>query len=491
MVALQALRRGAYPMDDSVHGHSQHRRRSRRLRLATRTTRDAVLTGTRWLGRQEAAVLVAALSIILALFGFAKISEELGEGELAHLDEWLLHLLRVPGQPQRRIGPSWLLEAAQDITPLGGRTMLVLVTLFAIGYLALERKYGAMWLVGVATAGGGLLSTTMKQFFGREPRWTPESRPVVDGANPASEGAAPSTSVVPRWIGIEQELGAENAVEGSSAIWPRRPAGLLRAKRDASCSSRGGALGVEARAPAFRPTGEDVGVVEQAVEHRGDGGGIAEEFAPVLHGPVRSEQGRGLLVAAHHDLEEILGGGVRELAHPEIVDDEQGDGGDGGDEVLPGAGELRLREILDEDVGLAIEDTVALLDHGEAQGLRQVALAGAGRAEEEGIVVLRHPARGRQLEDEGPVQLLVEVEVKGVQALAHVPEARLLEAAFEEAVLAADELVLDEPREEVEGDELLGLRLVEPGLEGAGHAGAAELAEGTAEFDEVHVGISS
>jgi len=139
-----------------------------RLRQTTHTTRGAVLTGARWLGHQEASVLVAALGILLALFGFIKISEELGEGELAHLDEWVLHLLRVPGDPHTPIGPSWLLEAAQDITPLGGRTMLVAVTLFTIGYLALERKYGAMWLVGVATAGGGLLTTGMKELFGRE-----------------------------------------------------------------------------------------------------------------------------------------------------------------------------------------------------------------------------------------------------------------------------------------------------------------------------------
>jgi len=138
-----------------------------RLRQTTHTTRGAVLTGARWLARQEASVLVAALVILLALFGFIRIAEELGEGELAHLDEWILHLLRVPGDPQTPIGPPWLLEAARDITPLGGRTLLVAVTLFVIGYLALERIYGAMWLVGVATAGGGLLTTGMKELFGR------------------------------------------------------------------------------------------------------------------------------------------------------------------------------------------------------------------------------------------------------------------------------------------------------------------------------------
>src|SRR5260370_17831738 len=120
-----------------------------RLRQTTHTTRGAVLTGARWLGRQEASVLVAALGILLALFGFIKISEELGEGELAHLDEWVLHLLRVPGDPHTPIRPSWLLEAAQDITPLAGRTVLVAVTLFTIGYLALAPKHRTISLVSL------------------------------------------------------------------------------------------------------------------------------------------------------------------------------------------------------------------------------------------------------------------------------------------------------------------------------------------------------
>jgi hypothetical protein len=36
------------------------------------------------------------------------------------------------------------------------------------------------------------------------PRWTPQNRPVVDGAKPASRSAAPSTRVLPRSTVIEQ-----------------------------------------------------------------------------------------------------------------------------------------------------------------------------------------------------------------------------------------------------------------------------------------------
>jgi len=155
-------------MADLQVGRSSRRPPHRRhLRQVIKVVRVVAGTGTRWLARQEAAALVAVLVILLALFGFVKIAEELGEGELAKLDEWLLELLRVPGQPHHPIGPPWLMEAAQDITVLGGRTMLLGVTLFATGYLALERKYGAMWLVAAAAGGGGVLSTVMKQLFGR------------------------------------------------------------------------------------------------------------------------------------------------------------------------------------------------------------------------------------------------------------------------------------------------------------------------------------
>ena len=66
------------------------------MRGGVKTLRAVADTAARWLSGQEAAVLVAALVVLLAVFGFVKIAEELGEGELAKLDEWLLMLLRCP-----------------------------------------------------------------------------------------------------------------------------------------------------------------------------------------------------------------------------------------------------------------------------------------------------------------------------------------------------------------------------------------------------------
>ena len=116
-----------------------------------------------------------------------------------------------------------------------------------------------------------------------------------------------------------------------------------------------------------------------------------------------------------------------------------------------------------------------------------MALAGAGRAEEERVLALGDEARGGELVDEGAVHLVVEVEVEVVEGRSVVAERGLLDAALEEAVLTAQQLVGDERRQQVDGSHLLGLGLPEPGFQDVGHAGEAQLAQGVIEFDEVHV----
>ena len=98
--------------------------------------------------------------------------------------------------------------------------------------------------------------------------------------------------------------------------------------------------------------------MQQPIEERGHGGRVAEELAPVFDGAVRRDEGRGALVAAHHDLQEVLGRGVREPLHAEIVEDQERDGGDLREELLARAGELGFGELVDERVGLAVEDAI-------------------------------------------------------------------------------------------------------------------------------------
>ncbi len=48
-----------------------------------------------------------------------------------------------------------------------------------------------------------------------------------------------------------------------------------------------------------------------------------------------------------------------QVAHAEVIDDEQGDSGEVGEVVLPRAADSDLGNLLDESVRLAIDDAIA------------------------------------------------------------------------------------------------------------------------------------
>jgi undecaprenyl-diphosphatase len=136
-----------------------------------------------WVRRQEGIVLFTALIVVLALVAFIKITEEMLQGDTRDFDEWMLLALRDPARPDVPIGPQWLRDAALEMTVLGGRTVLIVVLIVSLAYLALDRKYGAMGFVVIAASGGGLLSVTMKYLIGRErPNIVP---PLVSAASPS------------------------------------------------------------------------------------------------------------------------------------------------------------------------------------------------------------------------------------------------------------------------------------------------------------------
>ena len=118
--------------------------------------------------------------------------------------------------------------------------------------------------------------------------------------------------------------------------------------------------------------------MEQAVEQCGDGGGVTEELPPVVDRTIRGKHRGGPFVAAHAQLEQVLGGGMRQLAHAEVIDDEQRHAGQLGQIGLAGVGERCLGEFFEEGVRFAVDDAVALLDRGAADGLGNVALARTG-----------------------------------------------------------------------------------------------------------------
>src|SRR5207245_6784093 len=90
--------------------------------------------------------------------------------------------------------------------------------------------------MGDATTSGRRAQALVSASTAAEPRWTPETRPVVDGAKPASERAAPSASLLPRSIVMEQApcVGVFGAEEGISRYPLDGDRGLPAPKSDES-----------------------------------------------------------------------------------------------------------------------------------------------------------------------------------------------------------------------------------------------------------------
>ncbi|MGE0820736.1 MAG: phosphatase PAP2 family protein [Candidatus Binatia bacterium] len=123
---------------------------------------------SRLLLQQEGTVLAAVFVVVVSLWGFMELADEVLEGSAQLFDLWVMRQLRCPDDPTRPIGPSWLVEAGQEITALGGIPVLALIVLAVVGYLLRQRAYGALQFVLIATIGGILLSFALKQVFGRE-----------------------------------------------------------------------------------------------------------------------------------------------------------------------------------------------------------------------------------------------------------------------------------------------------------------------------------
>src|SRR5208283_99294 len=91
-------------------------------------------------------------------------------------------------------------------------------------------------------------------------------------------------------------------------------------------------------------------------------------------------------------------------------------------------------QLIEQGVGLAVEHAVALLDGRLADGLSEVAFAGAGRPQKQSIFMAGNEGAGSQIKDQAAIHLLVEVEVEVVEGLLGVTELRLLAAPFQQAL---------------------------------------------------------
>lgn len=122
---------------------------------------------SRWLGGREPVVLLSVLLILVVLWGFIQLADEVLEGDTHDFDIWLVERLRTPDDLSVPVGPRWVQEAGRDATALGGFLWLMFSTFATAGYLWLDRKrHLSMFLLGSAVS-GYIVSTLLKAYFQR------------------------------------------------------------------------------------------------------------------------------------------------------------------------------------------------------------------------------------------------------------------------------------------------------------------------------------
>jgi len=95
-------------------------------------------------------------------FVFFKLTSEVLEGETRAFDERILLALRSPADLSQPLGPYWLSHAMNDITALGGTTVLALMTIMGTVFLLLSRQRAIAAFMFLSILGGWLASALLK-----------------------------------------------------------------------------------------------------------------------------------------------------------------------------------------------------------------------------------------------------------------------------------------------------------------------------------------
>jgi len=155
-------------------------------------TRPRWQRAVKWMraGRGEIGILVAVLLLALLSLIFARLASEVFEGDTRSFDTAVMLSMRSPEDPSDPVGPPWFEEAVRDVTSLGSTTVLVLVSLAVIGFLALSGAYGAALLVLVSIGGGMMLVSQLKTAFERgRPDIVPHAVQVFSASFPSGHAA--------------------------------------------------------------------------------------------------------------------------------------------------------------------------------------------------------------------------------------------------------------------------------------------------------------
>ena len=117
--------------------------------------------------RRELTWLLMGFSACVLLLVFIALAGEVAEGDTQAFDVKVVQALRNPIDPADPVGPYWLQRAVEDITVLGGPTVLGLVLAAVVGFLWLQARYQTALFVTITVASGELVSWILKHTFNR------------------------------------------------------------------------------------------------------------------------------------------------------------------------------------------------------------------------------------------------------------------------------------------------------------------------------------
>ncbi|TWU21089.1 Phosphatidylglycerophosphatase B [Novipirellula galeiformis] len=157
--------------------------------------RRRLLQLIRFFRGREPIVLLGVLVVVLGIWGFIELADEVFEGDTGAFDRGAILWLRADDDLSRPIGPAWMAEVGRDLTALGGVAVILLAIASAAGFLALNRAYRTMAVLLVSTSTGIGASLLMKQWFARpRPDFVPHLSQVYTSSFPS--GHAMMSAVV-------------------------------------------------------------------------------------------------------------------------------------------------------------------------------------------------------------------------------------------------------------------------------------------------------
>ncbi|MBM9605016.1 phosphatase PAP2 family protein [Desulfopila inferna] len=148
-----------------------------------------------WLKNLEITVLFTLLCLVAGSWVFIEIADEIRETDQLHFDTILLDYIRATSAAGEIKGPDWLPASMEEITALGGITIICVAATITIIFLLVLGRYQTAMVMFCSSFGGIGLSFALKYLFAR-PRPDESLHMVMTETFSFPSGHAMSSAVV-------------------------------------------------------------------------------------------------------------------------------------------------------------------------------------------------------------------------------------------------------------------------------------------------------